>query len=312
MAATPKPLMPSYRTLQDALANETSTQAVRLGSGGFFPTLGSSLVSVSLLSLALAGLSACTGKGPSQPGAQSEERQSEAEYDVAREFFGKHQYRAALDHARKAVELSEENAKAAYLTSVVYLAFCATDLVSPDCKLAEAERFARLATKADDHFRDAKNLLGNVLILEKKYKDAIDVLEPLTKDPAYIESHLAWGNLGWAQTEAGQLDAAILSLKNAVTQPRFCVGHYRLGLAYEKKRDLPQAETSFSNALAVESPDCQALQDAWDARGRVRLKLGRPAEAKADFEKCREISPKTPTGALCAKALASLTSGGGT
>jgi type IV pilus assembly protein PilF len=260
--------------------------------------------------MVVTGVTGCTGKGPSQPGAQSEERQSEAEYDVAREFFGKHQYRAALDHARKAVELSDENAKAAYLTSVVYLAFCANEVNTPDCKLPEAERYARLAVKADDHFRDAKNLLGNVLILEKKYKDAIEVLEPLTKDPAYIESHLAWGNLGWAQTEAGQLDAAVLSLKNAVTQPRFCVGHYRLGLAYEKKNDLPQAETSYSNALAVESPDCQGLQDAWDARGRVRLKLGRGAEAKTDFEKCREISPKTPTGALCTKALASL--GGGT
>ncbi|HRG96464.1 MAG TPA: hypothetical protein PLR99_09460 [Polyangiaceae bacterium] len=256
----------------------------------------------------LAGALGCS-RGPSQPGALSEERQSEAEYDVAREFFGKHQYRPALEHARRAVELNDENAKGAYLTSVVYLAFCAGDSESPDCKLPEAERFARLAVKADDRFRDAKNLLGNVLILQKKYKEAIEVLEPLTRDPAYIESHLAWNNLGWAQTESGQLDAAIASLKNAVAQPRFCVGHYRLGLAYEKKADLARAEASFSSALAVESPDCQSLQDAWDARGRVRLRLGRAADAKTDFERCREISPKTPTGALCAKAAASLTGG---
>ncbi len=252
----------------------------------------------------------CASRGASAPGAQSEERQSDAEYDVARDFFGKHQYRAALDHARKAVELNEENARASYLTAVIYLAFCSENDRSPDCKLGEAEVFARKAVKSDDRFRDAKNLLGNVLILEKKYPAAIEVLEPLTKDPGYIESHLAWGNLGWAQMEAGQVDAAIASLKNAVTQPRFCVGHYRLGRAYEKKNDLPQAETSYSNALAVESADCQGLQDAWDARGRVRLRLGRGAEAKADFEKCRELSPKTPTGALCAKALSSL--GGGT
>lgn len=252
----------------------------------------------------------CAGKTAGQPGAQSEERQSEAEYDVARDFFSKHQYRAALEHARRAFELNEDNAKAAYVTSLVYLAFCASDTAGPDCRLPEAERFARLAVKADDHFRDAKNLLGNVLILEKKYPAAIEVLEPLTKDPAYIESHLAWGNLGWAQTEAGQVDAAIVSLKNAVTQPRFCVGHYRLGRAYEKKNDIPQAETAYSSALAVESPDCQGLQDAWDARGRMRLKLGRAAEARADFEKCRDLSPKSPTGALCARALASL--GGGT
>ncbi len=264
----------------------------------------------SLASLALA-LPACSGRAASQPGAASEERQSEAEYDVAREFFGKRQYRAALDHSRRAVGLNEDNAKAAYLTSAIYLAFCAGDAGSPDCNLASAEQFAKKAVKADDRFRDARNLLGNILILEKKYKEAIGVLEPLTRDPAYIESHLAWGNLGWAQTEAGQLDAAIASLKNSITQPRFCVGHYRLGIAYEKKSDLAQAESSFTNALSVDSPDCQALQDAWDARGRIRLKLGRVADAKADFERCRDIAPKTTTGTLCAKAAVSLGDGGG-
>lgn len=300
---TSSPSRTASRSLVSRLSGAESAFA-RISRAGQLLGLGAVMVGVGL------GASACTGKGPGQPGAQSEERQSEAEYDVAREFFGKRQYRAALEHARRAVELNEENAKAAYLTSVVYLAFCNADDRSPDCKLPESEKFARMAVKADDRFRDAKNLLGNVLILEKKYLEAIEVLEPLTKDPAYIESHLAWGNLGWAQTEAGQVDAAILSLKNAVTQPRFCVGHYRLGMAYEKKADFAQAETSFTNALSVASPDCQALQDAWDARGRVRLKLGKAQDAKADFEKCRELSAKTPTGALCVQALARL--GGGT
>jgi hypothetical protein len=81
-------------------------------------------------------------------------------------------------------------------------------------------------------------MLGTVLINEKKYKDAITVLEPLTKDAAYVNPYFAWGNLGWAQLEDGQIDASITSLKNAVgTEPRFCVGHYRLGLALEKKGD---------------------------------------------------------------------------
>ncbi len=303
----PSSLLPNHAVRQARHAQPrptrafaASTQARGAGWGG------ARLVAVAAACVAMA---ACTGR-PNQPGALSEERQSEAEYDVAREFFGKRQYRAALEHARKAVELNDENAKASYLTSVVYLAFCAADAASPDCKLAESERYARMSVKADERFRDAKNLLGNVLILQKKYKEAIEVLEPLTRDPAYLESHLAWGNLGWAQTEAGQLDAAIASLKNAVTQPRFCVGHYRLGMAYEKKSDLARAEASFSSALGVESPDCQSLQDAWDARGRVRLKLGRAEDARSDFDRCREISPKTPTGALCAKAAASL--GGGT
>src|SRR5438874_681099 len=88
-----------------------------------------------------------------------------------------------------------------------------------------AQRFvlaalARKALKADESFRDARNLLGQVLILEKKYDEAIATLEPLTKDPAYTANYLAWGNLGWAQVLSGQIDAGIASLRNAITQPR--------------------------------------------------------------------------------------------
>ncbi|MEO8874302.1 MAG: hypothetical protein ABI461_01840, partial [Polyangiaceae bacterium] len=213
--------------------------------------------------------------------------------------------RGALDHALKSVQLNDENAKALYLTSAIYLAFCSTDLgfASPDCKLDLAEKYARAALKADATFRDARNLLGQVLILAKKYSEAIAVLKPLAADPAYNSSFLAWGNLGWAQVLGGDLDNGIISLKNSVTQPRFCVGFYRLGVAYEKKADPAQAEQNFSSALAIESPDCQNLQDAWEARGRARLKLGNVNGARGDFEKCRDISEKSATGKSCVAVL---------
>ena len=271
-----------------------------------------------LASMAVLGGLGCTPKNPGGPGAQSPERQSEAEYDLARDSFQRGQPREALDHARRACELDDENDKALYFTSAIYLSFCAGDrgLADPDCKISEAEKYAKAAVKANDAFRDAKNLLGNIYILEKRYHDAIVTLEPLTRDPAYTESYLAWGNLGWAQVQDGLVDSGITSLKNSVTQPRFCVGFYRLGVAYEKKNDLAAAEKSFSDALGVDSPDCQALQDAWEARGRMRAKLGRPDDAKKDFERCRELSKETPTGRACVSALSSLgstagTSGGG-
>jgi tetratricopeptide (TPR) repeat protein len=103
----------------------------------------------------------------------------------------------------------------------------------------------------------------------------------------------------------GQVDAGIASLRNAVTQPRFCVGHYRLGIAFEKKGEMQQAEVALTQAVSVESPDCQNLQDAWEARARVRMKLGRSADARADLEKCRDISHDSRTGKACVSALAS-------
>src|SRR5262249_2849223 len=149
----------------------------------------------------------------------------------------KGQPRVALDHGRKAVELNEENAKALYFTSTIHLWFCSgmEGLKSPDCRMQDAETYARRALKADNTFRDARNLLGQILILQDKYPEAITTLEPLVKDPAYSTSYLAWGNLGWAQVLNGSLDDGIASLKNSTTEPRFCVGYYRLGLAYEKR-----------------------------------------------------------------------------
>ncbi len=235
------------------------------------------------------------------PHAQSPERQAEAEYDLAREYFYKGHPREALDHVLKADKLDENNSKALYFTSAIYRSFCSGDagLKAPDCKMDLAEQYARKTMDRDPSFRDGRNLLGNILILEEKYKDAITTLEPLVKDPSYNATHLAWGNLGWAQVQEGHVDEGIASLRNAVTQPKFCVGFYRLGVAYEKKGDLPNAEQSLSSALSVDSPDCQNLQDAWRVRAEVRVKLGHTEQACGDFGKCRDLSITTEAGKAC-------------
>jgi len=250
-------------------------------------------------------VSACSGKGPNTPGGDPE-RQSEAEYDVARDYFFKGKPRLALDHCRKAVELDDQNAKALYFASAIHLYFCSgkLDLRDPDCRLADAESYVRRALTVDPTFREAKNTLGQTLILEKRYPEAIAVLVPLTRDPAFESSYLAWGNLGWAQVLAGQIDQGIESLKNSITEPRFCVGHYRLGVAYERKGDLVAAEQSLTSALAVDAPECKALQDAWQTRGEVRMRLGKAEDARADFERCRDISAETLAGRACVEALA--------
>ncbi len=233
------------------------------------------------------------------------ERQSDAEYAIGRDYFEKGQPRLALDHCRRALELNDQNVRALYFTSVLYLSFCNGKLgfTDPDCRMADAEKYARSALKVDENHREAKNLLGQILIDEKKYPEAITTLEPLTKDPSFDSSFLAWGNLGWAQVLNGQVDAGIDSLKKAITEPRFCVGHYRLGVAFEKKGDLAAAEHSLTNALEVDAPECKNLQDAWQERAQVRMKLGKLADARADYQKCRDISAETLAGRACAEAL---------
>ena len=237
--------------------------------------------------------------------AQSPERQCEAQYDLARDLFYKGDPRGALDHARKAIELDPDHAKALYFASTVYLYFCSgsLDLRSPDCHIEEAEALARRAQKADASFRDARNLLAQILILRGAHTEAIALLSPLVRDPGYAQVHLAWGNMGWAQVLSGQLEEGIVSLQNAVAEPRFCVGHYRLGIAYEKKGALQEAEAAFTTALTTPEPDCQNLQDALFGRARVRIRQGDASNAHADLLQCRQMATDSTTGKRCASLL---------
>jgi Tfp pilus assembly protein PilF len=246
----------------------------------------------------------CTDRNANSPA--SPERKSQVEYDIARDYLSRKQPRLALEHCRNAVELDDQNVDASYFASYLYLSFCderPLQLASPDCHLDQAEKYARHTISINPKHREAQNSLGQILILEKKYPEAISVLTPLTKDPAYESAHLAWGNLGWAQVLAGQIDEGIQSLKNAITEPKFCVGKYRLGMAFEKKGDLPSAEQWLSDALSVDDKDCKDMQDALEARGFVRMKLGKLPEAKDDLARCREIAADTASGKACSAAL---------
>jgi hypothetical protein len=53
----------------------------------------------------------------------------------------------------------------------------------------------------------------------------------------------------------------------------------------------------------VDAPECKNLQDAWQERAQVRMKLGKLADARADFEKCRDIAADSLTGRRCVEAL---------
>ena len=255
------------------------------------------------LGLALAA-TACPGRGPGNGG--DPDRMSDSEYDIARDAFLRQQNpRQALDHALKAVELNDDNFEAAHLVALIYLGMCSTG--KDECRLAEAEKYARRALEVKGDFREAKNTLGVVLIHQKRYADAIAVLRPLSEDMLYQTPENAWGNLGWAYLELGKIDAAIDALSRSVAaQPLFCVGNYRLGSAHERKKQLTEALDAYTRALETEAPACKALQDAYLGRGRVLTKLGRGADAKADLKKCRELSLTTPAGKECSSILANL------
>src|SRR5450432_36898 len=245
----------------------------------------------------------CSSASGTGPGAHDPARMSESEYDIARDLWlRRNQPREALAHALKAVDLDDSNSDAAHLVALLYLDFCSRG--PAECRLREAEKNAALAIKDRPDFREAKNTLAVVLIHEKRYADAIRVLRPLTEDILYQTPENAWGNLGWALLEQGSFDQAIDALKRSVAaQPLFCVGSFRLGLAFEQKQEFTSALESLTRALETEAPGCNSLQDAFAARARVRMKLGDLDSARADLDRCTTLSGKTDVGKECSSML---------
>lgn len=256
-----------------------------------------------LASLFTALCIACSSSQAQGPGAQDPARQSESEYDIARDLWLRRgQLREALERALKAVELDEQNADAHHLVALLYLDFCSRS--SGECRLAEAERHARVALEHRPDFRDARNTLGVVLIHQRRYADAVTVLRPLSEDILYQTPEKAWGNLGWAYLELGDHERAIDALRRSIAaQPLFCVGSFRLGVAYEKKGELVAAFDALTRALETEAPECTRLQDAVFARARVAERLGRTDVARGDLTRCVEMSSVTASGKNCRSML---------
>jgi Tfp pilus assembly protein PilF len=235
------------------------------------------------------------------------DQKSLSEYDLARDAFEKGKLREALDHVQKSLQADSDNADAAYLGAIVHLAFCNPDERATDCHFDDAERYARKALDANADHRDAKNMLGVVLIHEHKYDEAIAVLKPLANDILYVSPEKSWGNLGWAYLEKGAVNEAIDALRRAVAaQPLFCAGWFKLGIAYEKKGELAAARESLTKCVETPRPECARMQDAFDARARIALKQGLREEARADYEKCTSVGPTTPVGTRCGAALKGL------
>jgi tetratricopeptide (TPR) repeat protein len=129
-------------------------------------------------------------------------------------------------------------------------------------------------------------------------------LKPLTEDILYGSPEKAWGNLGWAYLEKGDSAQAIDALRRAVaSQPRFCVGNYRLGVAYEKESQLKAAKDALTRALETDRPGCPNMQEALETRGRVSMRLGETLAARQDFAKCVTLSKITDSGERCETAL---------
>lgn len=239
----------------------------------------------------------------------SDQERSLKQYELAVGLQAEGNQVGAFKTLYEALELDPGNVKAHQLLASLYLLYRDDDPTRHDL---EAEKHFRRVIQIEEDadepnktlLADAYNGLGVLRIHQGAGEDAVELLTKAVEvDPFNPGAYMAYGNLGWAYQEVGNLEEAQKALSRAVKlNPGFCVGHYRLGATYMSQKSFEEAEQALTRAIEAHD-SCEAFQDAWHLRGEARMNLGHREDARGDFERCVELSPKTPAGESCRRYL---------
>lgn len=150
----------------------------------------------------------------------------------------------------------------------------------------EAEGIYREILKEDPENVSALRLLAILAMKVEHYRDAVVFLQQAVKLAPDFRG--AWIDLGHAQTELYELDAAIETLQHAIAlDPSSHSGYIGLANALARSSRTAEAVQAYENAIA-RRPD---LAGSWLGLGNVLKTLGRQQEAIAAYRKGIEIQP---------------------
>lgn len=260
------------------------------------PRAGRSLLIPLVAAFAIAA-GACGGA----PTADDVER-SMREFQLAASLREEGNTAGAVERLRKSLELDPDNARAHLLMGYIFME--RRDFITAEPHLRKGLALMEKEGAQGGSLPEARNVFGVVLIELGKFDEAVEVLRQAASDVLNTAPHLAWGNLGLAQLEKKDYDAALEALSQAVRiQPRFCVGYHRMSLVFFARKDFERAEEASSRAIEADDLCTQTFQDAYRLRGEARAHLSMRDGAIADFERCVEIAPKTDAGKACRRFL---------
>ncbi|MEE9384131.1 MAG: tetratricopeptide repeat protein [Nannocystaceae bacterium] len=261
--------------------------------------------------LGCAMLAACAS-GPKRVDAAAEERAGK-HYAVALASFHTGMFEDAKLQLNKALRIAPEHADSFYLIGMIRLHAAKTILDSVDdeaCLRDEAAdrqriRADRLHREAYDSFSSAAdryvegaagrgrayNSMSVVSLHFRELERATAEAKRALDVEFYGERYSAYTNLGWAYYGAGDLVGALTELRQAMTlNPDYCVGRYRLARTYLEGQRFDEALEEI--ARVVQDARCP-IQDAHRVQGVARLALSQRDEARASFESCMAVSPRS-------------------
>jgi len=201
-----------------------------------------------------------------------------AAYQRAMEFIGKGQLETAIGSLLEAIRLYPEYVRARNDLGVVYMKLN---------RLDEAAATFRQATEINKRFFHPRMNLGMVLTQQHKYKEALDILEPLYEENhGMLEVRLAYAR---ALEGAGQLADAekiyrsTLESKNLPPATQADM-HFCLGVVLNRQRKFGEAVTELQKAIAIDDAANSHLQ-----LGAALMLLQQPNAAEQELLRAYEL-----------------------
>jgi Flp pilus assembly protein TadD len=201
-----------------------------------------------------------------------------AAYQRAMEFIGKGQLEVAIGSLQEAIRLYPEYVRARNDLGVVYMKLN---------RLDEAAATFRQASEINKRFFHPRLNLGIVLTQQHKYKEALDVLEPLyDENHGMLEVRLAYAR---ALEGAGQLSDAekiyrsTLESKNLPPATQADM-HFCLGVVLNRQRKFGEAVTELQKAIAIDDAANSHLQ-----LGAALMLLEQPSAAEHELLRAYEL-----------------------
>jgi predicted AlkP superfamily phosphohydrolase/phosphomutase/tetratricopeptide (TPR) repeat protein len=171
--------------------------------------------------------------------AESSEDLSIAKINIARAYFKKKDYAAALTALQEHLKRHPRSKEAENLLG---------NIAMEQGRTEEAESHFKQALEYEPHFTDARNSLGILYDRLGRHDDALrEFLKVVEVDKDYAESY---NNIGVIYKNRGKIEDAVSWFKKAVQADAEFAGSYsNLALIDEDKGDLKGAEEQFRHAI---------------------------------------------------------------
>ena len=188
----------------------------------------------------------------------------------------------ALENFLKAVKNDPDFAEAHNALGLIYLVSYRD--------LEKAEFHLNKAAELKKDYSDAYNNLGLVYVEKGRYDQAIEMFTRTLGDILYPMPQNVFVNLGWAYYKSNKPKEALEQFRKAIAlDPKFCLGHLRMGIVYFETGEGLEAVRAFNKYRDA----CPAAHDAHYllALANHKFKLAKIEEITASLERSLELNP---------------------